>query len=223
MVKREIFAIVSGAMLLMAMAPSMEQDLSKCTYEKDAMLALSYNEFDQNPDTGWRKVAEPGCEEVAADLIIDWRTHHNRQDKMLFWHEGQLRAEAGQYQSAVALFKLSRKTRAEDRGWGWNIYVNGSIAFLQGNKRALQKAKRNLANLRKPKNMGRSVDINGNPVEVEWPLNLHILEGFNAVGDKAITRRMLALQRSNNSHSLACPFKPAQHILHLFRCMFGTQ
>lgn len=178
MLKLKISALVSGAILLIAMTPSSEPDSSICTYDKDGMLGLSYNEFDQNPDTGWRKVAVPGCEEVAADLIIDWRTHNNRQDKILFWHEGQLRAEAGQYQSAIALFKLSRKTKAEDRGWGWNIYVDGSIAFLQGDKRALQRAKRNLANLRKPKNMGRSVDINGNPVEVEWPLNLHVLEGF---------------------------------------------
>jgi hypothetical protein len=178
MMKRKIFALVSGAMLLMAMASTAESNPSRCTYDKDAILGLSYKEFDQNPDAGWRKVAVPGCEEVAADLIIAWRTHHNRQDKILFWHEGQLRAEAGQYQSAITLFKLSRKTKAEDRGWGWNIYVDGSIAFLKGDKKALQKAKRNLANLRKPKNMGRSVDINGNPVEVEWPLNLHVLEAF---------------------------------------------
>jgi hypothetical protein len=178
LMKRRIFALLSSAVFLTAMNPAPPPDQSKCVYDKDAMLALEQKEFDQDPNNGWRKVAVPGCKDVAADLIRVWRTHHNRQDTILFWHEGQLRAEAGQYQSAIKLFEQSTKTEAEDGGWGWNIYVHGSIAFLQGDKRGLKKATKELANLPKPANLGRSVDIHGNTVEVEWPLNLHILKGF---------------------------------------------
>lgn len=176
--KPRIFATVASTFLLTAMAPTPVPENTKCAYDKDAMMALTQKEFDQNFTNGWRKVAVPGCEEAAADLIRDWRIHHNRKDTILFWHEGQLRAEAGHYQSAIKLFKQSRKTRTADAGWGWNIYVDGSIAFLRGDKRALDTATKKLANLPKPANMGGTVDIDGNPVETEWPLNLHVLEGF---------------------------------------------
>jgi hypothetical protein len=178
MTKHRIFAFMFAAVFLTAMSSAHEPTVSNCAYDRDAMMDLSQNEFDQNPDNGWRKIAVPGCEEIAADLIKDWRARQNSQDTILFWHEGQLRAIAGQYQSAITLFELARKTEAEDRGWGWNIYVDGSIAFLQGDRGALKKAKRALVNLPKPADMGRSVDTDGNPVEIDWPLNLHVLEGF---------------------------------------------
>jgi hypothetical protein len=176
--KQRVLTLLSAAILLTALRPAPEPSSSTCAYDKSAMMGLSHNEFDQNPNKGWRKIAVSGCEEVAADLIRDWRTVHDSQDVILFWHEGQLRAIVGQYQSAIALFELSRKTEAEDRGWGWNIYVDGSIAFLQGDRKALKKAKRALINLPKPADLDRLVDINGNPVEIEWPLNLPVLEGF---------------------------------------------
>jgi hypothetical protein len=176
--KRRIFAFGLAAVFFTAMSSAHEPTSSKCAYDRDVMMGLSLKEFDQNPNNGWRKIAASGCEEIAADLIRDWRTRQNSQDIIMFWHEGQLRAIAGQYQSAITLFERSRKTEAEDRGWGWNIYVDGSIAFLQSDRKALKKAKRALVNLPKPADMGRSVDTDGNPVEIEWPLNLHVLEGF---------------------------------------------
>jgi hypothetical protein len=176
---RWMFLLGLSATFLTATVPAPGSLPTNCTYDKDAMMELSQGEFDQNPDNGWRRVAVAGCEGVAADLIRDWRTHHQSQDIILYWHEGQLRAIAGQNQEAIVLFDKSRKTAIDDRGMGWSIYVDGTIAFLQSDKRALKKAKRALVNLPRPADLGRTVDINGNPVEIEWPPNLHILDGFS--------------------------------------------
>ena len=56
---------------------------------------------------------------------------------ILYWHEGQLRAFAGQYGKASALFRQSLKPKEQSHG-GWNEYVLGSIAFLEGDFAALQ-------------------------------------------------------------------------------------
>lgn len=141
-------------------------------------MALSFKNFDQDMNGGWRKIAVAGCEEAAADLIRDWRTQNNASDIILFWHEGQLRAQIGQYSDAIKLFELSRKTEAEDAGWGWNIYVEGSIAFLEKNKAGLKKARRKLMKLPKPPGLDNSIDVDGNPVKVDWPLNLNVFDAL---------------------------------------------
>lgn len=164
--------------LLLMLAPVEHDQPPTCAFDRKAMLALDQRAFDQNPDNGWRKIAATGCDEAAADLIRDWRVEHKSDDIILYWHEGQLRATIRQYDAAIDLFERSRKTKAEDAGWGWNHYVDGSIAFLKGNKRALSKARGKLARLPKPKNMGRVVDVDGNTVELEWPMNLNVLDAF---------------------------------------------
>lgn len=66
----------------------------------------------------------------AADLIRDWRKAHANMgpaDALLSWHEGQLRADAGQYADAIKLFDAGRHPAAEDAKWSWNLYVDGSI------------------------------------------------------------------------------------------------
>lgn len=165
------------SLMLGLAAPDVAQK-PECSFDRSAMLSLGQHEFDQNPDNGWRRVAAAGCDEVAADLIRDWRLQRKIDDIILYWHEGQLRANSKQYEAATKLFELSRKSKAEDAGWGWNLYVDGSIAFIKGDKTALLKARKKLAKLPKPKNIGRVVDTNGNPVELEWPMNLPVLDAF---------------------------------------------
>jgi hypothetical protein len=159
-------------------SPAAAKTVADCSFDKSAMLALDQNKFDQDLNGGWRTVATEGCEEVAADLIRDWRAKHNANDPILFWHEGQLRASVEQYDAAIALFKQSRKTEAEDAGWGWNLYVDGSIAFVEGDKAALMEARKKLAALPKPPGATNRVDIDGNPIEIKWPMNLSVLDGL---------------------------------------------
>jgi len=149
-----------------------------CSYDRMAMIALSQNEFDQDMSGGWRKLADAGCEREAADLIADWRTTHKSRSTTLYWHEGQMRASIGQYDAAIALFEKARKSESEDAGWGWNHYVDGTIAFLRGDKAALLATRTRLSLMPEPEGAKNAIDIHGNPVETVWPLNLDVLDSL---------------------------------------------
>lgn len=153
-----------------------------CSYDHAAMLALEQRAFDQDMTGGWRGLSNRGCTAEAADLIRDWRTAHpaDRPDAatILFWHEGQLRAELGQTEEAIALFERSRKSEEMDRGWGWNLYVDGSIAFLRGNRPGLERARAALAGLPPPPELANARGPDGKPMAIRWPMNLNVLDGF---------------------------------------------
>lgn len=160
------------ALLLAGAAPD-------CSYDRAAMMALPLPAFDQDMSGGWRELSMRGCEVEAADLIRDWRVANKpeRNASILYWHEGQLRADAGQSDAAIALFERSRKTTQEDGGMGWNLYVDGSIAFLRRDRPAFDKAHAALAILPKPDDFDpRGPD--GKPIAIRWPMNLNVLDGF---------------------------------------------
>lgn len=104
----------------------------QCAFEKAALLALDEQSFDQdltNGGGGWRGLAaRQECELVAADLIAEYRSMHNVESPLLFWHEGQLRAFSGQYSQAISLLEKSYKPIQQD--FGWNAYADATIAFL---------------------------------------------------------------------------------------------
>ena len=152
-----------------------------CAHDRARLMALDQPAFDQDMTGGWRALAMAGCDSAAADLIRDWRAAHTGADMpnpgILFWHEGQLRANAGQTAAAIALFDRSRKTAAEDAGFGWNLYVDGSIAFLRRDRAGFDMARATLAVLPRPAGFDpRGPD--GKPVTVRWPMNLNVLDGF---------------------------------------------
>ena len=130
-----------------------------CSYDRMAMIALSQNEFDQDMSGGWRKLADAGCEREAADLIADWRTTHKSRSTTLYWHEGQMRASIGQYDAAIALFEKARKSESEDAGWGWNHYVDGTIAFLRGDKAALLATRTRLSLMPEPEGAKNAISL----------------------------------------------------------------
>ncbi|GEM_PF-3407146 len=92
-----------------------------CAYDHEAMMAQSTRDFDQTP-SGWRSVAQtPGCETQAADLIkayrrANWAAHKPAEIHTSYWHEGQMRAAAGQDQAAIPLLMAgSTPTRSTAR------------------------------------------------------------------------------------------------------------
>ena len=162
------------ALLLAAAAPD-------CTYDRAAMMALSQRAFDQDMTGGWRGLSMRGCEAEAADLIRDWREANTPGPGagILYWHEGQLRAELGQDAAAIALFERSRKTVEEDRGMGWNLYVDGSIAFIRRDRAAFDRAHAALKALPKPAGFNpRTRLADGTKITMVWPMNLNVLDGF---------------------------------------------
>lgn len=162
---------VSEALELIGKSAPVAADVP-CTFDRDQLLALNEHEFDQDMALGWRKLAmREKCQDEAADLIHDYREKHKLDSPILFWHEGQVRAEMGQTEAAIRLFRLSRKP--SDPGTGWNEYVEASVAFLRNDRPAFDKARAALAvlpqpaawNLRKP-----------NGELVAWPMNLEVVD-----------------------------------------------
>lgn len=179
---------MTGMLSLLLLAALQAAPPGPCAYDRAAMLALDERGFDQDMAGGWRALGNAGCDHEAADLIRDWRAAH-RADlppdhaALLFWHEGQLRANAGETAAAIALFGRSRKTKAQDAGFGWNLYVDGSIAFLRRDRAGLDAARATLAALPRPAGYA-PVGPDGKPVAIRWPMNLNVLDGFQRCWDR---------------------------------------
>jgi len=103
----------------------------------------------------------------------------------LFWHEGQLRAGAGQTEEALSLFELSRQ---QPNQWnvdtGWNAYVDASIAFLRHDVTELKMARDRLANLPPPAQQPDATP-EGKKIKVRsWPPNLDVVNGLVSCFDQ---------------------------------------
>lgn len=156
-----------------------------CAYDREATLALSHYEFDQT-EQGWRRgLSMKGCDNAAADLIRDYRQRRADNNYLLYWHEGQLRAGEGQTEAAIKLFERSKLAVASVLDTSWNLYAEGTIAFLKRDKDGLQRFRRALARLPVPETIpahkpdGTSVEVPF-PTDTRWPLNLWVLDGLIA-------------------------------------------
>lgn len=166
----ELFVNVAAVLLGQAQAGP------PCAYDRARMMSLDQQAFDQDLDGGWRPLASrDGCRLVAADLIRDYREARRSEDRILYWHEGQLRALDGQTEAAKAL--LERARRQDDDPIGWNHYVDATIAFLNKDRLALLAARERLARQPRPEAFP-SQDSQGRPIS--WPLNLRIVDRFLA-------------------------------------------
>jgi hypothetical protein len=160
-----------------------------CAHDREQLLSLSEKEFDQpaQPEGGWRGLtAKAGCGLVAADPIRDYRARHQSQSVTLRWHEGQLRAMAGQRQEAILLMVQSKWPREQDAA-GWNLYVDATVAFLRDDYIALKSARDALAAVLPPAESGLRllgdghVELklfNGQTARRRWPPNLDVVDGL---------------------------------------------
>ena len=173
-----ILACLSGAA---ASNETTSETTDVCLTPGTDYLGLDFMAFDQTMDAGWREVANrEGCAVAAAELIKEYRTTKSDLSEGMLstmrWHEGQMRAEAGQNEHAIALFKTTYKD-AEKDSFGWNYYVDATIAFLEQERDALNKAREQLAALPKPSGINMT-DPDGNPVKIDWPPNLKVVDNF---------------------------------------------
>ncbi len=149
-----------------------------CSYDLEAMLTLDRHAFDQDlPDGGWRRLSRDGCHEAAAELIREWRHAKRDHASILYWHEGQMRAYAGQTKEAIALFELTRSSQDEDANFGWNHYVDGTVAFLRQNRKQLDRAMERLAAVPEPETNSLTRP-DGTVVTMSWPPNINVLRRF---------------------------------------------
>lgn len=191
--KRTARAVV----VLLSFACSAAMAQGACSYDKAGMLALNEDAFDQdlaNGGGGWRAVGNvPGCEIAAAGLLQAYRAKHRHASPILAWHEGQMRASAGQYEQAIPLLELDRKPREQDKA-GWNAYVDATVAFLRRDKAALVKAREVLASVPYPEGAGLPplkdgyFELPAPPGQptgrMRWPPNIEAVDGLLACFNK---------------------------------------
>lgn len=171
-------------MLIMLMSLALAQSppaADPCTYDRAAMLAQPTRDFDQTP-SGWRKVAKTsGCEAQAADLIkayrrANWAAHKPAEIHTSYWHEGQMRAAAGQDQAAIPLLMAGVNPYPLH---GNEIYAQGTIAFLNRDRRSLEDARARLAALPVPADWSEmQAAAATHRATLTWPPNLDVLDGL---------------------------------------------
>lgn len=165
-----------------------------CEYDEQALLALDEDAFDQDISGGWRAVASiPGCELAAAGLLATYRAKHANASTVLAWHEGQMRASAGQYEQAIPLLEAARKPLQQEAG-GWNHYVDATLAFLRHDNPALLAARKRLAAVAYTADTGMPPLKDGYfelPVppgqpamKMRWPPNIDVVDGLVACFSK---------------------------------------
>ena len=110
-------------------------------------LSLAYDAFDQDDHQGWRPLGDAGCEAEAAALIAAYAAKQAHPHPVLAWHRAQMLAKAGRTGDAIDAARATlRPPHADDSsGFDWNDYANATIAFLQGDRPALQKSRDLLA------------------------------------------------------------------------------
>ena len=188
MPNRTLFTLFSCALITFSSTPCAQGGPPKsCAYDRARLLALNESQFDQDMAGGWRAlVSRPGCGLVAADLLHDYREANADASGLLFWHEAQIRAEAGQYPQAITLMKRAYKPVDKDNA-GWNPYVDATIAFLRRDRAALQQAQTKLAAVQPPVRAGIPPVINGymevdmddgSKANIRWPPNIDVVEGL---------------------------------------------
>lgn len=188
--------LVLGCTLLACVAnaaPPKDAPPASCDHDRSGLLALDEDRFDQDFNGGWRALAaKPGCKLAAADLLRDYRQAHNNEAGILYWHEAQLRAMAGQSGAAIGLMEKSRQPAGRDQG-GWNAYVDASIAFLRKDRPALEQARQSLAAVPFPSDKGMPplkdglVELpmkGGKTMKVRWPPNIDVVDGLIQCFDK---------------------------------------
>lgn len=163
--------------------PAQADGPSACTYDREAILALTPDEFDQGKQAGWRPLAEtPQCRMTAAELIelyrrTNWRSMTTNDVHSSYWHEGQMRAASGDHDRAVLL--LMAGTNPNSIGSG--EYELGTIAFLRGDREGLLRARERLAALPIPDDWAEMrLVYEAAGIEPQWPPNLDILDGLIA-------------------------------------------
>ncbi len=112
--------------------------------EYDERLNLPQSQFDSDTCC-WRKLSQQGNHAAAAQLLIDYLNNSQkiRNTHSLKWHAGQMLAMSGNDEQAKKYFRKTywigyRWFGGED-GRAWYDYARGTIAFIDKDKRKLEK------------------------------------------------------------------------------------
>lgn len=125
----------------------------RCGVDEDKfyeLMALSYRKFDQDFEGGWRAIDyKEGCRDSAGRLLQSYLTISQERFESnkvtLMWHTGQMLAGSNNYDEAIHYFRQTYKSAETQKEW--NLYVDGTLAFLKKDKDTLLRARDTLANM----------------------------------------------------------------------------
>jgi hypothetical protein len=107
------------------------------------VLSLNFAEFDQSSG-GWRILADWGCYRGAAAVIRRYVAAGGAaltppERAILYFHLAQMLASTGDRTAALSALGLSQRASAQQskRFASWDVYVQGTIAFLRQDRRSL--------------------------------------------------------------------------------------
>ncbi|MEA1647845.1 hypothetical protein UAJ10_02275 [Nitrospirillum sp. BR 11164] len=172
-------------LLIAAIASATGQDGPKgtesgqCAVDTEQMMQLTPTAFDQDMNGGWRTLASrSGCEKAAANLIESYIRHNwHRLDQenlhVMYWHEGQMEAIAGDNHLAIPLLMAGVTPDKRRLDMGFYEYSLGTVAFLNRDLPGLKAARQRLAALPEPPWF--KAEFKG---AMAWPANLNVLDGL---------------------------------------------
>ncbi|MEO0462288.1 MAG: hypothetical protein AAF127_04100 [Pseudomonadota bacterium] len=178
------------AILTALAANASEPTRPECRYDREVELARDTVAFDQIEGQGWRPLYAAKCYLEAAKLLRDWQAQNPHAldladprerslARILVWHEAQMWAFADRTDRALPIFKTTYREGDGISITAWNLYVDGTLAFLHRDKDALKSSIAELAAVPKPPGWDNAVDQTGKPVSLPWPQNLDVLEGLS--------------------------------------------
>lgn len=105
-------------------------------------LNMDYKSFDQSPPNGgWRELANKERDLEIAEIIDGYlqcrKGLTNEQKATLVFHTGQIYADLGKTNLAIDRMKKAYNEKL-DKKYHWNLFVDGTIAFLQHDLKKLK-------------------------------------------------------------------------------------
>ena len=112
--------------------------------DRVANRSLTWQQFDQQTGvaTSWRSLIEKGCADAAVRAYADYLAWGpvpagERWQTTARFHLGQSLAQADRLEDAARMIATARR-ETEVGGLKWNLYVQGTVAFLTRDRPALQ-------------------------------------------------------------------------------------
>lgn len=103
----------------------------------ESLMELSWREFDQTRDGGWRAIADAGDYRLAARTIEAYLERHPEEEEgkraYMHFHAGQVWAIEHEYEKTLAHYDSAYVTEFPERfPVSWNHMVGAESAFLRG-------------------------------------------------------------------------------------------
>ncbi|MCA0131704.1 hypothetical protein [Winogradskyella alexanderae] len=130
--------------IICALQAHSQSELSQKTI--DSIMELSFYEFDQNMDGGWRYYSNKEDFESATTLIKLYLEKHQDIESakrgIISFHCGQMLALLDKNEEAIPYMEASKMK--ENDVMNWDVYVDATIAFLKKERETFDKKKAEL-------------------------------------------------------------------------------